>query len=53
MINIKKLLVATILLISHQFLSVQAAEENKKYDNYKWSFKSICYDWMASWVVSC
>ena len=34
MINIKKLLVATILLVSHQFFSVQATEENKKYHRY-------------------
>ena len=34
MINIKTLLVATILLISYQFYSVKAAEENKRYDKY-------------------
>ena len=34
MINIKTLLVATILLVSHQFFSVQAAEENKRYDKH-------------------
>ena len=34
MINIKTLLVATILLISYQFYSVKAAEENKRYHKY-------------------
>ena len=34
MINIKTLLVATILLISYQFYSVKAAEENKRYNKY-------------------
>ena len=34
MINIKKLLVATILFVSYQFYNVQANEENKRYDKY-------------------
>ena len=34
MINIKTLLVATILFISYQFYSVKAAEENKSYHKY-------------------
>ena len=34
MINIKKLLVATILFVSYQFYNVQANDENKIYDNY-------------------
>ena len=34
MINIKTLLVATILLISYQFNNVKAAEENKRYHKY-------------------
>ena len=37
MINIKTLLVATILLISYQFYSVKAAEENKRYHKYKYN----------------
>ena len=44
MINIKTLLVATILLISYQFYSVKAAEENKRLQTFPEDFNFLNTD---------